>query len=118
MATMAEQIDEHRKMISDLTARIEGLEKRQAKLACADTSTVACDGGGNGTGEPPPPYSVLQRFGDDVWVVYRASHGKGPNISVGEYISTHMALIIRDHRNAAYMQGWRDRDEQGDDDGE
>ena len=33
MATMAEQIDEQRKMISDLTARIEGLEKRQAKLA-------------------------------------------------------------------------------------
>jgi hypothetical protein len=32
MATMAEQIDEQRKMISDLTARIEGLEKRQAKL--------------------------------------------------------------------------------------
>jgi len=34
MATMAEQIDEQRKMISDLTARIEGIEQRQAKLAC------------------------------------------------------------------------------------
>lgn len=26
------------------------------------------------------------------------------------------ALIIRDHRNAAYTQGWRDRDEQEDGD--
>jgi hypothetical protein len=51
MATMAEQIDEQRKMISDLTARIKGLEKRQAKLACAETSAVACDGGGNGTSD-------------------------------------------------------------------
>ena len=34
MATMAEQMDEQRKMIADLTARIEGIEQRQAKLAC------------------------------------------------------------------------------------
>lgn len=49
MATMAEQIDEQRRMISDLTARIEGIEKRQAKLACSENSAVADDDGGNET---------------------------------------------------------------------
>ena len=39
MATMAEQMDEQRKMIADLTARIEGIEQRQAKLAVEQVQT-------------------------------------------------------------------------------
>lgn len=36
MATMAEQIDELRGMIADLTDRVTGIEQRQAKLAIDD----------------------------------------------------------------------------------
>jgi hypothetical protein len=62
--------------------------------------------------EPPPPYYMTS--GPGGWCVAELTEdddGEFVNI-VGSYSDQSMALIIRDHRNAAYMHGWRDRDEQ------
>jgi len=62
--------------------------------------------------EPPPPYSVKHLL--KKWTVVRSKNG----MSV-QYVcwreSMEQALFERDNLNAAYMQGWRDRDEADDD---
>jgi hypothetical protein len=63
---------------------------------------------------PPPPYSILHRYKDDAWIVYRSSFGDGPNVQIDLYETHAEALQERDRLNAAYMQGWRDRDEADD----
>jgi hypothetical protein len=62
--------------------------------------------------EPPSPYSVKHLL--KKWTVVRSKDG----MSV-QYVcwreSMEQALSERDNLNAAYMQGWRDRDEANDD---
>jgi hypothetical protein len=59
--------------------------------------------------EPPPPYEVRQNSKSKWWLVYK------DDSPVVRYGFQEEALIARDRLNAAYMQGWRDRDEADDD---
>lgn len=63
--------------------------------------------------EPPPPYSVYYFGIHREWIIkYPTACGRYGIHS--PYKNEESALIARDRLNAAYMQGWRDRDEADD----
>jgi hypothetical protein len=63
--------------------------------------------------EPPPPYSVMYLSATNKWGVL--DNRTGGFVSVRKTEAE--ARQVRNHRNAGYSEGWRDRDEQEQDDG-